>query len=152
MASGTALTDLERWDFFTAVRERAISALQQDTHPAAVVFLACSVQEKKKYRDVLRVALLEDQNLRMTFVHLKVEDEIVMQRVKNRQGHFIDKDMVCRQIRNQGIPPPPDGEDDVIIVDGGGSTEVIAEEVVARLKSMGSLPCEENGVPEPEVV
>lgn len=136
MASGIALTDNERWDFFTTVREKAVEALQQDSHPSSAVFVAVSVQAKKKYRDVLRIARLEEKNLKMTFVHLRVEEDVVLQRVKDRQGHFIDKDMVCKQIRTCGIPAPPAEEDDVIVIDGGRSTEAIAEEMMAELKGV----------------
>ncbi|KAL8830684.1 MAG: hypothetical protein Q9191_001289 [Dirinaria sp. TL-2023a] len=123
MASGTALTDNDRWDFLTTVREKAVEALQQDNHTSPAVFVAVSVQEKKKYRDVLRVARLEEEALKMTFVHLRVGEDVVIQR-----------------IRTSGIPAPPVEEDDVVIINGEPTIKVITEEVVATLKGRGGLP------------
>lgn len=55
MTSGIAPADNERWDFSTTMREKAVEVLQQDSHILPAVLVAVSVQEKKKYRDVLRV-------------------------------------------------------------------------------------------------
>lgn len=132
MSSGTALTDNDRWDWIITVREAAVEALRQD---GRAIFLTFPCQGKK-YRDVLRIAVLEDRDLKMTFLHLKVEQDVLVKRVMNRVGHFINKDMIRAQIETQGVPAPPSDEGDVTIIDGAQDAKALALDLVFRLEDL----------------
>ena len=132
MANGIPLNDTDRCGWLISLREAAVKTLERGGVKSAV-FVTCSAL-KKKYRDILRIAVLDEPGVNVVFVYLKVEEEVLMQRVEKREGHYMKKEMVRGQIE---ILEVPESEGDAMVVDGERMVEEIAEELMARL---GNLP------------
>ena len=111
MASGTPLTDADRWDWLITLREAAVQKLQ--TSNAVVV--TCSAL-KHKYRDVIRVANYEHPTVQVHFVYLKVDETTLQARVKARVGHYMKANMVQSQMATLE-EPEEELEWDVLQVD-----------------------------------
>ncbi|RDW85790.1 gluconokinase [Coleophoma crateriformis] len=128
MASGIPLTDADRWDWLTALREESLRRL---TDGSQGVVLTCSAL-KRKYRDVIRVAPYYDHNVLVHFVYLHAPEAVLLQRVGARKGHYMGANMVHSQF---GILEPPGKEEtDVISVDVSGPIEQVEREVLSRVE------------------
>ncbi|KAG0649942.1 Gluconate kinase [Hyphodiscus hymeniophilus] len=128
MAQGIPLTDADRWDWLTLLREEAINRLSSGDQG---VVLTCSAL-KRKYRDVIRVAPYYDHNVLLHFIYLHASEEVLMKRVGSRQGHFMHANMVHSQFA--ALQPPGADEKDVISVDVSGSIEAVEEEALAKIR------------------
>jgi len=128
MAQGIPLTDADRWDWLTLLREEAIHRLSSGDQG---VVLTCSAL-KRKYRDVIRVAPYYDHNVLLHFIYLHASEEVLMKRVGSRQGHFMHANMVHSQFAS--LQPPGADEKDVISVDVSGSIEAVEEEALAKIR------------------
>jgi gluconokinase len=115
MSADVPLTDADRWDWLIQLREVAVDAL--DTGVSGVV-LTCSAL-KRKYRDVIRVARLDDHDVLVHFLYLRASEELLMQRVKARQGHYMKPSMIKSQL--QSLEEPKEKERDVLSIDVSGS-------------------------------
>jgi gluconokinase len=130
MAHGIPLTDADRWDWLTRLREESLSRLEQG---AQGVVLTCSAL-KRKYRDVIRVAPYYSHDVLVHFVYLHAPEEVLMARVQARKGHFMGASMVHSQF---GIlEAPGKSETDVISVDVSGSLEEIEEEALTKIQEV----------------
>ncbi|EKD15897.1 glucokinase [Drepanopeziza brunnea f. sp. 'multigermtubi' MB_m1] len=132
MSQGIPLTDADRWDWLTRLREEAISRLSSSGGSRGVV-LTCSAL-KRKYRDVIRVAPYFSHGLRVHFVFLHAPEEVLTARVNARPGHFMRSDMVHSQFSI--LEPPGRDEIDVISVDVSGSIEQVEEEAFAKIREV----------------
>ncbi|KAH9203961.1 glucokinase [Leptodontidium sp. 2 PMI_412] len=129
MSKGIPLTDADRWDWLTRLREEAISCLSSTGSQG--VILTCSAL-KRKYRDVIRVAPYFSHDLRVHFVFLHAPKEVLTKRVMARVGHFMGANMVHSQF---GILEAPGKDEiDVIIVDVNGPIEQVEEEALAKIQ------------------
>lgn len=129
MSKGIPLTDADRWDWLTRLREEAISRLSSTGSQGVV--LTCSAL-KRKYRDVIRVAPYFSHDLRVHFVFLHAPEEVLTARVMARAGHFMGASMVHSQF---GILEAPGRDEiDVISVDVSGSIEQVEEEALAKVQ------------------
>ncbi|KAJ5168265.1 gluconokinase [Penicillium canariense] len=130
MGNGIPLTDEDRWDWLISLRKAAIDALSpseaNDFRPPAGVVVACSAL-KQKYRDVMRVATYGSPSVQIHFVYLKLSEEVLMQRVTQRQAHYMKSEMVRSQL--QALEEPK-GEWDVITINVEGSHEQVQQEVI----------------------
>jgi len=127
MAHGTPLTDADRWDWLTRLREESLSRLSSGSQG---VVLTCSAL-KRKYRDVIRVAPYYSQNVLVHFVYLHAPEEVLIERVMGRKGHYMGANMVHSQF---GIlEPPGQDETDVISVDVSGSLEKVEQDALAKI-------------------
>jgi gluconokinase len=115
MSAGFPLTDADRWDWLIQLREVAVDAL--DTGVSGVV-LTCSAL-KRKYRDVIRVARLDDHDVLVHFIYLRASEELLLQRVKARKGHYMKPSMIKSQL--QSLEEPKEKERDVLSIDVSGS-------------------------------
>ena len=130
MAHGIPLTDADRWDWLTRLREESLSRLGSGSQG---VVLTCSAL-KRKYRDVIRVAPYYSHDVLVHFVYLHAPEEVLMARVQARKGHFMGASMVHSQF---GIlEAPGKSETDVISVDVSGSLEKIEEEALAKIREV----------------
>lgn len=111
MASGTPLTDADRWDWLITLREEAIKQLRTSNG----VIVTCSAL-KHKYRDVIRVANYEHPSVQVHFVYLKVDEDTLQKRVAARVGHYMKEGMVHSQMAALE-EPEEDLEWDVLPVD-----------------------------------
>lgn len=127
MSRGTPLTDADRWDWLTALREESLRKL--DGGSAGVV-LTCSAL-KQKYRDVIRVAGYFDHSLVIHFIYLTAPESLLLARVGARQNHYMGASMVHSQF--DILEPPGPNERDVISVDVSGSLEEVQREALARV-------------------
>jgi len=121
MAAGIPLNDADRWDWLIVLRDQALASLDQG---ARGVVVTCSAL-KKKYRDVIRLAPLYDQEheVAVHFIYLRANKETLLARVKARQGHYMKDSMVLSQLNSLEEPDAKERDrlKDVLCVDVSGS-------------------------------
>lgn len=139
MAAGIPLTDADRWDWLIQLREEAVKHLNVG---ATGVVVTCSAL-KKKYRDVIRVASYNNSNVVVHFVYLKAPKELLLERVRQRSGHYMKDSMVHSQFESLEEPNEEELSRDVLSVDVSGSmnevqmsslkvvTEVLKQDVLS---------------------
>lgn len=127
MANGVPLTDADRWDWLTALREES---LRQLSAGAEGVVLTCSAL-KRKYRDVIRVAPYFSHNVLLHFIYLHAPEAVLMDRVGKRKGHYMGANMVHSQFSI--LEPPTAEETDVISVDVSGSPDEVLRETMEKV-------------------
>ncbi|KAF4637440.1 hypothetical protein G7Y89_g636 [Cudoniella acicularis] len=127
MSKGIALTDADRWDWLTQLRQEALRQLRAGS---LGVVVTCSAL-KRKYRDVIRVAPYYSHDVLVHFVYLHAREEVLIARVGARKGHFMGASMVHSQCSILEAPGPD--ETDVISVDVSGSLEEVEEEALAKI-------------------
>jgi len=127
MSKGIPLTDADRWDWLTALREESLRRL---TSGSQGVVLTCSAL-KRKYRDVIRVAPYYSHDVRVHFVYLHATEEVLLARVKARHGHYMGANMVHSQF--EVLEEPGKEETDVITVDVSQSIDQVEEEALAKI-------------------
>lgn len=127
MSAGIPLTDADRWDWLTALREASIHELDQG-HDGVV--LTCSAL-KRKYRDVIRVAPYFIPNLRLHFIYLDANEELLLQRVLARKNHYMGANMVHSQF--DILERPTSEETDVISIDVSRPVEEVMSEALDRV-------------------
>lgn len=133
MSAGIPLTDADRWDWLTALREASIQALSNRNNTTGVV-LTCSAL-KRKYRDVIRVAPYFAPNVHLHFIYLDAPEELLLQRVSARQNHYMGANMVHSQF--EVLERPQADEVDVITIDVTRSAEeVMADALDQVLQTM----------------
>ncbi|KAG9522736.1 shikimate kinase [Aureobasidium sp. EXF-12298] len=136
MANNIPLTDADRWDWLILLRDQAVAALNTG---ASGVVLTCSAL-KRKYRDVIRVASYNDNNVLVHFIYLSATQELLLQRVHGRVGHYMKDSMVKSQF--DALEPPTVDERDVMSVDVSGdfaSVQKLALEVVNRVMASDAV-------------
>ncbi|RDL41975.1 Gluconokinase [Venustampulla echinocandica] len=127
MSQGIPLTDSDRWDWLTQLREEALRRLSAGSEG---VVLTCSAL-KRKYRDVIRVAPYYSHDVLVHFVYLHAREEVLIERVQSRKGHFMGASMVHSQYSI--LEAPGADETDVIRVDVSGSMEEVEREALAKV-------------------
>jgi len=128
MSKGIPLTDADRWDWLTRLREESLSRLSSGSQG---VVLTCSAL-KRKYRDVIRVAPYYSHDVLVHFVYLHAREEVLMARVQARHGHYMGANMVHSQF--DILEEPGAEETDVITVDVSGSIDKVEEEALAKIR------------------
>lgn len=126
MANGIPLTDADRWDWLTALREESMHRINGGSEG---VVLTCSAL-KRKYRDVIRVAAYYDHHLLIHFIYLDASEEVLLQRVSKREGHYMGANMVHSQF--DILERPSDDETDVISVDVSRTLEEVKQDALSR--------------------
>ncbi|KAF4123372.1 gluconokinase [Geosmithia morbida] len=124
MANGIPLTDADRWDWLTVLRDESISRIDAG---ADGVILTCSAL-KRKYRDVIRVASYYNPNLLIHFIYLDATEDLLLQRVGARQGHYMGANMVHSQMDT--LERPSADERDVSKVDVSQSMEKVKQDAL----------------------
>jgi gluconokinase len=138
MGNGVPLTDEDRWDWLISLRKAATDALSpsdsNNFHPPPGVVVACSAL-KQKYRDVMRVAAYGSPSVQIHFIYLQLTEEVLMQRVSQRQSHY----MKCGMVRSQlQALEEPKGEWDATTINVEGSPEQVQQRVFdAVYKELG---------------
>jgi gluconokinase len=127
MSAGIPLTDADRWDWLTALREASIDELDKG-HDGVV--LTCSAL-KRKYRDVIRVAPYFIHNLRLHFIYLDAPEEVLLQRVLARKNHYMGANMVHSQF--DILERPTKDEVDVLSIDVSRPADVVMTEALDRV-------------------
>ncbi|KAF7560711.1 hypothetical protein G7046_g3426 [Stylonectria norvegica] len=125
MRNGTPLTDADRWDWLTALREESIHRINGGSEG---VVLTCSAL-KRKYRDVIRVAGYFDHRLLIHFIFLNAPEEVLLQRVQGRKGHYMGAGMVHSQF--DILELPSEDEKDVISIDVSRTVDEVKQDALA---------------------
>jgi len=128
MAKGIPLTDADRWDWLTALRDESLHRLSSGFQG---VVLTCSAL-KRKYRDVIRVAPYYSHDVLVHFVYLHASEKVLLQRVQTRQGHYMGANMVHSQF--DILEEPGADETDVISVDVSGTVAEVEADVLAKIQ------------------
>lgn len=132
MSNGIPLTDSDRWDWLTSLRDES---MRQINEGQTGVVLTCSAL-KRKYRDVIRVAAYYDHHLLIHFIYLDASEELLLQRVAQRQGHYMGANMVHSQF--EVLERPTKNETDVITIDVSRTLGEVKEDALARvIETMG---------------
>ncbi|KIV98916.1 uncharacterized protein PV09_09359 [Verruconis gallopava] len=132
MSRNIPLQDADRWDWLINLREAAVAALEQDVDG---VVLTCSAL-KKKYRDVIRIASINEHSVHVHFLCLQADRATLIKRVTARKDHFMGQKMVDSQLRD--LEPIGSRETDVVPIDVRGTqaeNEKLAEAAVVSILS-----------------
>ena len=124
MREGHPLNDEDRAPWLERIRDAAFSLERK----SEVGIIICSAL-KKKYRDLIR-----EGNGNVKFLFLEGTFELVLERMKQRKGHYMKTDMLKSQFETLEVPGQD--ESDVIHVDISGSFEQVVERCVEALKSL----------------
>jgi len=116
MRNGIPLTDADRAPRLDALRSLITDWVVKGTNTV----LACSAL-KQAYREELQV----DPQVRV--VYLKGGAELLAQRLLERRGHYMKKEMLESQLATLEEP------EDAVVVDAGRTPEEIAQEIRRRL-------------------
>lgn len=131
------MNDADRWDWLTALRQESLRRLQSG---AQGVVLTCSAL-KRKYRDVIRVAPYYSHNVRVHFVYLHASEEVLLQRVAARKGHYMGANMVHSQF--DALEEPGVDETDVITVDVTNPIDQVEREALEKIQLVVKLDAEQ---------
>ncbi|KAK4161380.1 shikimate kinase [Cladorrhinum sp. PSN259] len=132
MASGHPLTDQDREGWLKALKEH--ETCQPGEGESRHLVMTCSAL-KKHYRDVLRQGGKEAGDLRIRFVLLDAPEEVLMERARNRKGHFAKENLVKSQVAI--LERPVAGvEDDVLVVDVNRNVEDVERETEIRVREV----------------
>ncbi|KAL5087262.1 hypothetical protein Trisim1_008000 [Trichoderma cf. simile WF8] len=133
MRNGIPLTDADRWDWLTALRDESMRLISEGQMG---VVMTCSAL-KRKYRDVIRVAAYYDHRLLIHFIYLDASEELLLQRVTKRQNHYMGANMVHSQF--DILERPSQNETDVITIDVSRTLAEVQQDALARaIKTMES--------------
>jgi gluconokinase len=117
MAQGIALTDADRMPWL-----EALAALSRDVLAAGQsAVIACSAL-KRAYREVLRVDAIQ-----VRFVYLKGDYALFLNRLRQREDHFMKPDMLRSQFDTLEAPR------DALTVDADQTPEVITQNIKQQL-------------------
>ncbi|WP_424406474.1 gluconokinase [Pasteurella sp. PK-2025] len=117
MSQGNPLNDEDRAPWLERIRDAAFSLEQKNE----VGIIICSAL-KKAYRDRIR-----DGN-EVLFLFLHGAFELVLERMKQRKGHYMKTDMLRSQFETLEVPQAD--EKDVITISIDGSFEQVVERCV----------------------
>jgi gluconokinase len=128
MAGGTALTDLDRAPWLSAIQARIAKASLQGNS----LVVSCSAL-KRRYRDVLRLG-----DPRLIFVHLAGDQELMRRRMSLRPEHFMPASLLDSQF---AALEPPGADEHAIRCDAEQDPQQIVAAVLAGLAGIASGRC-----------
>ncbi|WYZ44914.1 hypothetical protein EsH8_VIII_000230 [Colletotrichum jinshuiense] len=132
MGGNVALTDDDRSLWLNRVGKRAIESLEDLGYDSVVV--SCSAL-RKVYRDALRSAVAKQEGVSIVFLDLQCDPETLVERLRERKGHYMPPSMVEGQIEVYEAAGP--GELDVFPVEAEVKPEEVFEEAKWLLGRIG---------------
>ena len=117
MSKGVSLDDDDRGPWLASIKE----AIDRCADGASDAVFACSAL-RQKYRQILTANLVD-----VRFVYLKGNLETIRQRMKSRDGHYMQADMLESQFSSLEEP------DDAIEIDIRRSPQDIVERINSQL-------------------
>ena len=127
MGSGEPLVDADRWPWLRCLRDDVIGPALLDTDSTAPVILGCSAL-RRAYREALIDGL---ERYKVWFVHLHGPKELILERMRARQGHYMKESMVESQF---AILEMPAADENSIKIGIEPSPEVIAKNILIELQ------------------
>lgn len=124
MSNGSPLNDNDRKPWLERINDAAFS-LEQKSERGIII---CSAL-KKKYRDQIRQG-----NADVKFIFLHGSFELVLERMKQRQGHYMKTEMLQSQFDTLEIPQAD--ETDVIFIDIDGNFDEVVERCVQAIQPL----------------
>ncbi|MBM3114531.1 gluconokinase [Jeongeupia naejangsanensis] len=124
MGSGTPLNDDDRAPWLERIND-AVFAVDRKNETAVIV---CSAL-KKAYRDRIRQG-----NDKLTFVFMEGSYELILERMKARQGHYQKAGMLQSQF--DALEVPGADEPDVIHVSIDGDFESVLAQALAAVRAV----------------
>jgi gluconokinase len=121
MASGTPLTDEDRWPWLRAIAAEIDGTIAQGE--SAVV--ACSAL-KRAYRDILI-----DGRKGVFLVYLRGSKDLIRQRMAQRKDHFMPPALLDSQLATLEEPAP---DEHAIVVDIGPPPDEIVADIERQLR------------------
>jgi gluconokinase len=121
MASGTPLTDEDRWPWLRAIA----AAIDADRARGESAVVACSAL-RRAYRDIL---IGERPDVRL--VYLKGSQALISERMQARKGHFMPPALLDSQFQTLEEPGP---DENPITVEIGGAPDEIVRAILERLQ------------------
>jgi len=125
MASGTPLTDEDRWPWLRAIAHE-IDAIRASGESAVVTSSAL----KRAYRDIL-----VDHRPDAVLVYLKGSKDMIGERLAARRGHFMPMALLDSQF---AALEEPSEDEHPIVVSVAPPPAVIVDEVMKKLKERGA--------------
>ncbi|MCL4107845.1 UNVERIFIED_CONTAM: hypothetical protein GTU68_027230 [Idotea baltica] len=92
MESGKPLNDLDRIPWLESINLFSNEKIKETS-----IVIACSAL-KEKYREILA------RNINIKFVYLKGSPQLILERMKNRAGHFMPPDLLDSQFKDLEEP------------------------------------------------
>jgi gluconokinase len=127
MASGTPLTDDDRWPWL----DRVADWIHRQTAAGQPGIITCSAL-RRAYRDRLRG---DDANV--VFVYLAGSKDTVGKRLTARSGHFMPASLLDSQL---AALEPPGPDENALTVDAGRRAVEEADEIIQRLGLQPVVP------------
>lgn len=125
MASGAPLSDADRAPWLVALKEW----MSEQARAGRSTVLACSAL-RRSYR-----ATLSSCSGGVFFVHLDVRPELLAERLRDREAHFMPASLLASQLATLEVP----GQDEpALVLDGSQPVDVTVQRVRACLATMGS--------------
>ncbi|MFH0272632.1 gluconokinase [Vibrio jasicida] len=126
MASGQPLNDDDRKPWLERIRDAAYSLESKNEHGIIV----CSAL-KKIYRDQIR-----DGNENVSFLFLDGSKELILERMRARQGHFMKENMVNSQFETL---ERPENEPRTIFVDINATIEEVVTNAAELIRAQDEV-------------
>ncbi|KIP79294.1 gluconokinase [Vibrio sp. MMG022] len=126
MASGQPLNDDDRKPWLERIRDAAYSLESKNEHGIIV----CSAL-KKIYRDQIR-----DGNENVSFLFLDGSKELILERMRARQGHFMKENMVNSQFETL---ERPENEPRTIFVDIDATIEEVVTNAAELIRAQDEV-------------
>ena len=123
MASGTPLSDADRWPWLDRIGETLAAALAADRG----LVIACSAL-KWAYRDRIRRSAPEAR-----FVFLDGSASLIRERMKHRKGHYMPTGLLDSQFAT--LERPADDEPHVLTVGIDAGIDAVVGDAVAALRA-----------------
>ncbi len=113
MTHGIPLTDADRAPWLAAIHARAVESFRR----RECLVVACSAL-KQRYRDTL------ERGVAITWVYLKGSEEVIGERLRHRQHHFMKPQMLASQFADLEEPA------NAIIIDVEVEPDVAVRQIV----------------------
>jgi gluconokinase len=120
MSAGHPLTDEDRWPWLQAIAGEIDRVCNAGQHAV----IACSAL-KRTYRDIL----VHGRN-DVRIVYLKGTQELIANRLAQRQGHFMPPGLLASQFKTL---EPPDVSENPVTVSIDASVDAIVDDIIGQL-------------------
>ncbi|RIB29223.1 thermoresistant gluconokinase [Gigaspora rosea] len=132
MKSKIPLEDSDRYPWLQAIIDKATKLANEKNSPC--ILISCSAL-KFSYRNFLRKNLIE-QNIIVWFIYLKVDKQILKERMQKRDNHFMVVDMLESQFKDL---EEPNNEENTVIIEADNNTDLVKKVIVENMKVSSAI-------------